>query len=114
LTSGTVKVPTSQPKQHSEHYAVKYTGQIDIPEQGEYTFYTTSDDGSRLYIDGRDVVDNGGAHGKKTTSGTIRLEPGLHEFTLTFFQGGGGSHLEVSVEGPGFDRRALPAEAFFL
>lgn len=113
LTSGTVKVPTSQPKQHSEHYAFKYTGQIDIPEQGEYTFYTTSDDGSRLYIDGTEVVDNGGAHGKKTASGTIQLEPGLHAFTLTFFQGGGGSHLEVSVEGPGFDRQAIPAEVFF-
>lgn len=37
-----------------------WTGWIQAPASGTFTFYLESDDGSRLYIDGVLRVDNGG------------------------------------------------------
>ena len=42
-----------------------------------YTFYTESNDGSRLYIDGAEVVDNDGLP-RRTRAGTVALKQGLH------------------------------------
>ena len=44
-------------------FAFNFTGFINVPSDGQYTFYTTSDDGSNLYIDNVLVVDNDGLHG---------------------------------------------------
>ena len=46
----------------SVHFFTRWTGLLRIPKDGKYTFYTVSDDGSRVYIDGKQVVDNGGLH----------------------------------------------------
>ncbi len=43
-------------------YALRFTGEIQIDQAGKYTFFTSSDDGSRLYIDNQLVVDNDGVH----------------------------------------------------
>ena len=59
-------------------FSVRYTGFIEIETQGDYTFYTTSDDGSKLYIDGIQVVNNDGYHSENVESGKISLSPGYH------------------------------------
>jgi len=41
-----------------DEFAFRVTGYVEVPEDGQYTFYTSSDDGSELYIDGNRVVDN--------------------------------------------------------
>jgi len=110
VKSGTVDVPTLDVKEHEDHFTLKFTGQIDIPEEGDYTFFTTSDDGSKLYIDGDLVVDNGGSHGPETTSGEISLEAGMHSITVMHFEEGGGETLSVSWQGPGFDKEKIPAD----
>jgi len=43
-------------------FAVRWTGQISSRRPATVTFYVTSDDGSRLYIDNKLLVDNGGVH----------------------------------------------------
>ena len=50
-------------------FAACFTGCIDIPADGAYTFAPTSDDGSRLWIDGVPVVDHGGAHSLSRKAG---------------------------------------------
>jgi hypothetical protein len=37
--------------QMSDHFYVRWTGKVRIPRDGKYTFFTESDDGSRLWID---------------------------------------------------------------
>ena len=76
-----------------EAFRVVWTGYVVIPETGNYTFATTSDDGSTLTIDGFQVVDNGGNHVPLTRTGQIRLPRGPHSFTLEYFQGGGGYEI---------------------
>jgi len=94
----------------SDSFGLLFEGTLTVAEEGEYTFSTRSDDGSRLYIGPRCVVDNDGAHGTLEKSGGIRLGPGRHPIAVTFFEQGGGDHLSVSWEGPGFEKQPIPDE----
>src|SRR5205085_2412141 len=50
-------------KLHGAQFALRFSGAINAPKDGSYTFWTSSDDGSRLYVDGKLVVNNDGLHG---------------------------------------------------
>ncbi|MEX0876754.1 MAG: M12 family metallo-peptidase, partial [Phycisphaerales bacterium] len=67
---------------------------------GEYTFYTESDDGSALYIGEELVVDNDGLHGMVKRSGNIPLHAGWHKVRIEFFENEGGAGLFASMSGP--------------
>lgn len=95
----------------ADGFATRQSASILIPSGGRYTFYTTSDDGSRLYIDGEEVVNNDGLHGMSQASGEIRLDAGLHEITVNYFENGGGDGLVVSWKGPNFDKQKIPPSA---
>ena len=70
-----------------ENFAIRYTGKLVIAEQKEYTFKLSSDDGSKLYIDGQLIIDNDGAHQLLSKTGSISLSRGEHTATLDYFQG---------------------------
>ena len=96
-----------------DNYGLRFNGFIKIPEDGLYTFYTASRDGSILYIDDRKVVDNDGSHDLRERSGVIALESGLHSFRLDYFQDSGHGALYVKWEGPGIQKVSLPEDVFF-
>lgn len=96
-----------------ENFAIKYTGAISVPRPGKYTFYTTSDDGSRVYVDGKPVVDNDGEHAPSEKLGEVELAQGDHPIVVTFYQGGGGFELKVEWSGPGIDRQEIPPDVLF-
>lgn len=101
------------PAARPENYALKFEGRIDITRDGVYTFYTNSDDGSRLFISGREVVSNDGAHAAQEESGQVLLKRGAHKIVIEYFQGGGGGALEASYEGPEVKKQAIPANVLF-
>lgn len=88
-------------------------GYIQIDEPGKYRFYLMSDDGSRLYINGQEVVNNDGDHGAIERSGTVTLEPGYHTIKVEWFNGGGGYWLHAMYKGPGVGKQIIPAEKLF-
>ena len=92
--------------------AVEFTGFIEVPRDGAYTFTTNSDDGSALYIGNTLVVNNDGGHAMVKQSCTIPLLAGKHRFKVTFFQGNGPAGLIVSWSGPDFGEQTIPASAF--
>ncbi|WP_267639933.1 PA14 domain-containing protein [Haloarchaeobius amylolyticus] len=94
--------------QDDDTFAYRYTGYVEVPEDGEYTFWTGSDDGSALYIGDEQVVNNDGAHPYREESGTIDLETGTHEITVTVFERTGQESLEVFWAGPSFGKQEVP------
>ena len=78
-----------------EFFGLIYNGFINIPEDDVYTFSVLSNDGSRLFIADRLVVDNDGLHGAYEIAGEIALEKGWHKIGLSYFQAGGGKDLKV-------------------
>ena len=100
--------------EHPEYdFALKLTGSIEIAEEGDYTFYTFSNDGSKLFIENKLVVDNDEEHVATEKSGKVHLSSGLHKIEVTYFQSGGGSKLEVLYKGPGVEKQVIPAQVLF-
>ncbi|HLP94358.1 MAG TPA: alkaline phosphatase family protein [Saprospiraceae bacterium] len=91
-----------------ENVAVVFSGNINIETEGNYQLFTRSDDGSKLYLDNKLVVNNDGDHGIQEKSGKISLKKGMHSIRVEWFNGGGGSWLDVSIEGGGIPRQIIP------
>ena len=113
-TGKTDKVSLDVYKARPEDFALRFTGFIKIPAGGLYTLYTASDDGSQLAIRDQVVVDNDGLHANRESAGLIRLKPGLHPITVTFFQHLGDKTLSVSIEGPNLKKQEVPPDFFFI
>lgn len=111
--TGTAAEFTLTPRNRDDNFALRFTSYIDLPTDGKYTFYTQSDDGSRLAIGGTTVVDNDGLHGSLEKSGGAYLRAGKHGIEVTFFERTGDQVLTVSYEGPGITKRVIPASALF-
>ncbi|MCM8528879.1 MAG: PA14 domain-containing protein, partial [Lentisphaeraceae bacterium] len=72
-----------------------------------------SDDGSRLFIDDKEVVINDGSHGFEEKSVELILEKGLHKFKLEYFQGDADMGLDVEIEYPGYEKSTIPRRWLF-
>jgi hypothetical protein len=60
----------------ADTFSARWSGQVVPRFSGDYTFYTSADDGARLYINNRVVIDNWSDHGVVETPGTIRMQAG--------------------------------------
>ncbi|MEO0796226.1 MAG: PKD domain-containing protein [Verrucomicrobiota bacterium] len=94
-------------------FLFRFTGYVYIDTPGDWTFYTTSDDGSRMFVNGTRVVNNDGVHGTQTRQGTTSLGVGYHEIVVDYFNSFGSQVLTVEFEGPGTARQAIPDSALF-
>lgn len=111
--AGISPVITMDVKGPEDEFALVFEGFIEAPEDGMYTFYTESNDGSRLYIDGNEVVENDGLHRAETRAGIVALKKGLHALEVKYFQAGMRSAFEVYWSGPGFGQERIPAARLF-
>ena len=100
------------PDVHPDSYGLQFRGFIEVPATGIYSFFLTSDDGSRLKIADRLVVDNDGAHSSKERSGQVALEKGLHPFALDYLDLGGGGALELRYSLDNGQPQLVPAGWF--
>ncbi len=88
-------------KNPGEHVAFVYRGYLVISQEELYRFALTSDDGSKLWIDGQVVVDHDGLHGAMTKQGAVALAPGLHAIEVAWFNRTGGAELNLQWAMPG-------------
>jgi len=93
-----------------ENVARVYSGTIDVPEEGMWSFALESDDGSRLLVAGRPVVDNDGLHGPAEERGAIPLTAGRHALRVEWFNKTGGATLGLRFGLQGAELAPVPAE----
>jgi hypothetical protein len=91
-----------------DHFAIQFEGYIRIPEDGIYTFYTYSDDGSRLYLHDTLVVDNDGSHSARRRNGYVALQKGLVPIRVDYFEDFLGETLRVGMLGPDGEPQEIP------
>lgn len=112
VSSGVIDNFSLSPALVADNFAFKYSATLNVPAAGSYTFYTKSDDGSKLYIDNFNssgqVVNNDFLQGPTERSGTKTLTAGPHKIFVTFFEKGGGEFLEVRWQGPGIAKELIP------
>jgi hypothetical protein len=92
---------------------MRFTGYFDVNTSGGYLFYLSSDDGSKLYIDGALVVSNDGQHTVRERNGAKALLPGRHSITVDYFDYDGDNTLLVSYAGPGITKKQIPVNNLF-
>lgn len=93
-------------------WGARYGGFITLPSSGLWTFYTASDDGSNLSIDGNVVVNNDNNHSWQTKSGSKTLDAGTYPFEVLFYENGGSHGVIAYWQGPGVSKDIIPASAF--
>ncbi len=120
VTSGAATGSVADPNT----YSARFRGSIYIPTTGTYTFYTTSDDASAMYIDGaalaptpgttgNALVKNFGRHGSTQASASVTLTAGLHNVLLYFGEDAGGNLFTWEWENvaAGISRQIVPNSA---
>lgn len=80
-----------------EHVGRVWTGSFTLARTGTIKAALTSDDGSRMKIDGVAVIDHDGLHGMDEKSVEIALDFGVHTLEVQHFNAGGGVGLTVGL-----------------
>ena len=70
-----------------EWFGIEYKGSFKVRKAGHYNFTLSSDDGSKLFIDGKLIIDNDGLHSQAAKSGEIDLDNSTHSIRIQYFQG---------------------------
>jgi alpha-L-fucosidase len=105
---------TLDTRTRDEHFAQVFTGFLYIRTTGVYQFALTSDDGSRLFLHDRLVIDNDGLHAAETREGTIALEAGYHPVRVEYFNRTGARALTLRGEYVGRPMIEIPARGFVV
>ena len=91
----------------TDGFAVLYEGGFWIEDAGDFVFYLTSDDGSALFIDGQQVINNDGLHAAVTETGVVTLDAGQHTIEVRYFEREGAASVDLDWSGPGFTRQQM-------
>ena len=84
----------------ADHFAARYTGDLNISKAGKYTFFLSADNDAALFIDGKRVIltnaDNKLTEGKVT----LTLKSGAHDIEIRYFENSGKQSLKLEWQGP--------------
>jgi GH43 family beta-xylosidase len=94
-------------------FSVRWEGTITPFESGEYTFYSRSDNGRRLKIDGELIIDEWTGDYDKTIKGKASLEAGKkHSIVYEYFEDGGGANTQLEWSSAQQERSIVPSACF--
>ncbi len=91
-------------------FSVRWTGQVEAPASGDYTFYTQSDDGVRLWVDNTLVIDNWTDHAQtEDASAPVTLSAGVrYDIRMEFYERAGQAVARLLWSGPGIAKQVIP------
>ncbi|MGQ1889292.1 family 20 glycosylhydrolase [Thermophagus sp. OGC60D27] len=98
----------------NEPFGMIFTGYLPIKEEGIYHFFLTSDDGSILYLNGEELINNDGLHAAQTVDEPVALKAGYHAISLLFTEGGGGFKLDLKAKFPDGSIKELNPSQFVV
>lgn len=97
-----------------DYWAIVFSSNLWIDIEASYTIYLTSDDGSRLLIDGKQIAIMDGTHGAQTAMGIATLTKGYHKIVVEYFEAVGGQSLELAIQPDGGTKKTISVSKLFL
>jgi hypothetical protein len=97
-----------------DNWAAEWKGQVQAETSSTYTFSTYSDDGVRVWVNGQEIINDWTYHAPTWDSGTITLTGGQkYSIVIDYFQGGGGSLLQLDWSAPGMPFQLVPTTQLY-
>ena len=91
-------------------FSVRWTGWVEAEFTGTYTFYTQSDDGVRLWVNGQLIVNNWTDHSLTENTGTISLIAGrLHTIRIEYYENAGDATMRLLWSSPSTPKEVVPS-----
>lgn len=87
-----------------DEFSIRFTTCMTVDEDTKVSFDLTSDDGSRMFVNGNQIIDNWGPHGTKSKKGSVDLEPGVHLLEVEYFDRRYGAKVTLEMKGPDDDK----------
>jgi hypothetical protein len=98
-----------------ETFSVRWTGKVETLYDGTYTFYTVSDDGIRLWVNGQLVVNDWSTHSAREKYGVIALEAAQkYDIVIEFFDSTLDAKAQLLWSGPSLAKQIVPQERLYL
>ena len=102
------------PSMGSNTFSIRWFGYFRPTVSGDYHFYTTSDDGVRLWFDGDLIVDDWSDHSPRERKGdALGLVAGrAYRVVMEYYEAGGGATILLKYDGPGIGKQYPPASVW--
>jgi hypothetical protein len=98
----------------ADHFTVLWTGGVQPQFNETYTFYTTTDDGVRLWVNGRLIIDEWVDQSATEWSGAIPLQAGrIYPITMAYYENGGSAVARLSWSSPSVAKTIIPQNQLY-
>ncbi len=95
-------------------FSARFAGQLEAPVDGEYTFYVTGDNGTRLWVDDRQLTSRWSTALNYTDTASITLKAGQrYHLVLEYFESIGNANVKLEWSAPGIDRQVIPTQYLY-
>ena len=102
------------PSLPSDHFSVRWTGEVQAPASGTYTFHTSSDDGVRLWVNGQLLINNWTNHAQTEDYGSITLTAGQkYGIRMEYYENTGNAVAILSWAYSGQSDTVIPQSALY-
>ncbi|AIQ31610.1 glycosyl hydrolase [Paenibacillus sp. FSL P4-0081] len=96
-------------------FSVRWSGRLSAVYSETYTIYTSSDDGIRVWIDGKLIIDSWMKQSGQERQGSVKLIAGkLHELKVEYYENQGDARAVLMWESPSQVKSVIPAGALYL
>ncbi|MBK7935816.1 MAG: DUF1080 domain-containing protein [Lewinellaceae bacterium] len=105
--------PTEFGPSFTDNFALTASGYLFLDKDDNILLQLSSDDGSRLYLDGQMLINNDGPHGMDPKDAEVALRAGYHSLRIDYFQGGGGRGIQLKWARSGDPKLKIIPEGTF-
>jgi fibronectin type 3 domain-containing protein len=96
------------------NFSARWTGKVQAQYSETYTFYTESDDGVQLFVNGQQLINNWTYHAPIEDIGMIALSAGQqYTIEMDFFQGGGPDLAQLFWSSPSTPKQLVPQSQLY-
>lgn len=94
----------------ADDFSVRWTGKITPATSETYTFFTTSDDGVKVWVGGQLIIDNFTDHAPTENIGSVALTAGQpYDLKVEYYERGGGAVATLSWQTPTIPKQVIPS-----
>nr|WP_254450579.1 PA14 domain-containing protein [Cohnella herbarum] len=107
-------IPTGINFDASDTFSIRWTGKVEAPVTGTYTFTTTSDDGVKVWVNGTMVIDHYSDHSPTDRSGTISLSSGTkYDIKIEYYNNQPNAVIKLYWAYPGQAQQIVPQSRLY-